>query len=115
MVIKCDLSDGNAISKKMGIPKKTVASKKVVDVNLKGLFLIKILKVKFIMLDLKRLLKILDLKLLMQRQLIMQEKGSKYVFEYVLENKKSGYANVQAFKSDQKMVDGLKKIYPDVD
>ena len=45
----------------------------------------------------------------------MQEKGSKYVFEYVLENKKSGYANVQAFKSDQKMVDGLKKIYPDVD
>ena len=39
-----------------------------------------------------------------------QEKGSKFVFEYVLANKKSGYANLQAFKSDQKMIDGLKKI-----
>ena len=38
-----------------------------------------------------------------------------YKYKYVLDNKKSGYANLQAFKSDQKMMDGLKKIYPDVD
>ena len=114
LVIKCDLSDVDAISKKMGIPKKTVASKKVVDVNLKT-FLNQNLKGKVYNVRFRETSKKTGSKAPDAKTTEMQEKGSKYVFEYVLENKKSGYANVQAFKSDQKMVDGLKKIYPDVD
>ena len=114
LVIKCDLSDVDAISKKMGIPKKTVASKKVVDVNLKT-FLNQNLKGKVYNVRFRETSKKTGSKAPDAKTTEMQEKGSKYVFEYVLENKKSGYANVQDFKSDQKMVDGLKKIYPDVD
>ena len=114
LVIKCDLSDVDAISKKMGIPKKTVASKKVVDVNLKT-FLNQNLKGKVYNVRFRETSKKTGSKAPDAKTTEMQEKGSKYVFEYVLENKKSGYTNLQAFKSDQKMVDGLKKIYPDVD
>ena len=35
LVVKCDLTDVNAVSQKTGIPKKSVSSHKVVDVNLK--------------------------------------------------------------------------------
>ena len=35
LVVKCDLTDVNAMSTRTGIPKKTVSSHKVVDVNLK--------------------------------------------------------------------------------
>ena len=35
LVVKVDLTDVNAMSTKTGIPKKTVSSHKVVDVNLK--------------------------------------------------------------------------------
>ncbi len=35
LVVKCDLTDVNAVSEKTGIPKKSVSSHKVVDVNLK--------------------------------------------------------------------------------
>ena len=35
LTVKCDLTDVNAMSTKTGIPKKTVSSHKVVDVNLK--------------------------------------------------------------------------------
>ena len=114
LVIKCDLSDVDAISKKMGIPKKTVASKKVVDVNLKT-FLNQNLKGKVYNVRFRETSKKTGSKAPDAKTTEMQEKGSKYVFEYVLENKKSGYTNLQSFKSDQKMVDGLKKIYPDVD
>ena len=114
LVIKCDLSDVDAISKKMGIPKKTVASKKVVDVNLKT-FLNQNLKGKVYNVRFRETSKKTGSKAPDAMTTEMQEKGSKYVFEYVLENKKSGYTNLQSFKSDQKMVDGLKKIYPDVD
>ena len=114
LVIKCDLSDVDAISKKMGIPKKTVASKKVVDVNLKT-FLNQNLKGKVYNVRFRETSKKTGSKAPDAKTTEMQEKGSKYVFEYVLENKKSGYTNLQAFKSDQKMGDRLKKIYPDVD
>ena len=35
LTVKCDLTDVNEMSKRMGIPKKTVSSHKVVDINLK--------------------------------------------------------------------------------
>ena len=44
----------------------------------------------------------------------MQEAGSKYVFEYALNNKKSGWATRTKFGTDKKMMEGLEKIYPDV-
>ncbi len=45
----------------------------------------------------------------------MSENISKYVFEYALNNKKSGWATKAKFGSDKKMMEGLQKIYPDVD
>ena len=45
----------------------------------------------------------------------MQEAGSKYVFEYVLNNKRSGYSTLNKFMTDKKFMDGLRKVYPDVD
>ena len=114
LTIKVDLTDVDAVSKKLGINKKTVASRKVVDVNLESLLGIKVKgkvnKIRFRETGKKTGSKAPDAK-----TTAMQEKGSKFVFEYVLENKKSGYATLKAFKSDQKMVDGIKKIYPDVD
>ena len=44
----------------------------------------------------------------------MQEAGSRYVFEYALNNKKSGWATRTKFGTDKKMMEGLEKIYPDV-
>ena len=35
LIVKCDLSDVDAMSKRMNIPKKTVSNHKVVDINLK--------------------------------------------------------------------------------
>ena len=42
LTIKVDLTDVDAVSKKLGIDKKTVASRKVVDVNLESLLGIKV-------------------------------------------------------------------------
>ena len=114
LTIKVDLTDVDAVSKKLGIDKKTVSSHKVVDVNLESLLGIKVKgkinKVRFRETGKKTGSKAPDAK-----TTAMQEAGSKYVFEYVLENKKSGYANFEKFKSDNKMIEGLRKIYPDVD
>ena len=112
--VRCDIDDVKAISKRTGIAIETKAKHKAVDVNLESILGMKVkekvYKVRFRETGKKSGSKKPDAATTKK-----QELGSKYVFEYVLDNKKSGYANLQAFKSDQKMMDGLKKIYPDVD
>ena len=116
LVVKCDISDVKAVSAKMKIPVKVVSNHKVVDVNLKTFLKQKrkgqVYNVRFRETGKKGGSKAPD-----AATTLKQEAGSKYVFEYVLENKKSGYANIEAFKSDKKMMKGLKdpKVYPDVD
>jgi len=113
LVVKCDLSDVKAVSAKMKIPVKVVSNHKVVDVNLKTFLKQKrkgqVYNVRFRETGKKTSSKAPDAK-----TTAMQEQGSKFVFEYVL-GKKSGYPNFQAFKSDKKLIDGIKKVYPDVD
>ena len=104
LVVGVDVSDVDAVSKITGTKKKTMANRKVVDLELNTW------KLRFRESHKKGGSKAPDAK-----TTAMQEKGSKFVFEYVLENKKSGYANFDKFKSDKKLVDGIKKIYPDVD
>ena len=113
MVVKCHLDDVKAISKKMGIPITTKANHKVVDVNLKT-FLKNELKGKVFNVRFRETGKKTSSKAPDAKTTAMQEQGSKFVFEYVL-GKKSGYPNLQAFKSDKKLIDGIKKVYPDVD
>jgi len=104
LVIGVDVSDVDAVSKITGTKKKTMANRKVVDLELNTW------KLRFRESHKKGGSKAPDAK-----TTAMQEKASKFVFEYVLDNKKSGYANFDKFKSDKKLVDGIKKIYPDVD
>jgi hypothetical protein len=103
LVVGVDVSDVDAVSTITGTAKKTMSNRKVVDLELNKW------KLRFRESHKKGGSKAPDAKTTEK-----QEKGSKFVFEYVL-GKKSGYPNLQAFKSDQKMMDGLKKIYPDVD
>ena len=116
LTVKCDLSDVDAMSKRMNIPKKTVSNHKVVDINLKD-YLGKKLKGKVHNVRFRETSKKTGSKAPDAKTTAMQEQGSKYVFEYALANRKSGWATLTAFKSDKKMLKGLSdpKIYPDVD
>ena len=116
LTVKCDLSDVDAMSKRMNIPKKTVSNHKVVDINLKD-YLGKKLKGKVHNVRFRETSKKTGSKAPDAKTTAKQEQGSKYVFEYALANRKSGWPTLTAFKSDKKMLKGLTdpKIYPDVD
>ena len=116
LIVKCDLSDVDAMSKRMNIPKKTVSNHKVVDINLKD-YLGKKLKGKVHNVRFRETSKKTGSKAPDAKTTAKQEQGSKYVFEYALANRKSGWPTLTAFKSDKKMLKGLTdpKIYPDVD
>ena len=104
LVVGVDVSDVDAVSTITGTAKKTMSNRKVVDLELNTW------KLRFRESHKKGGSKAPDAK-----TTAMQEAGSKYVFEYALNNKKSGWATEKKFNSDTKLMDGLKKIYPDVD
>ncbi len=108
-VINCDLVDVNAVLKFYAGrgTKKDVGGRKVVDIDLKDGYNYKGIRFRETR---KKEGKAPDAK-----TTAMQEAGSKYVFEYALNNKKSGWTTVNKFMSDKKFMDGLRKIYPDVD
>ena len=108
-VIKCDKVDVDAVLKfYAGRAKKDqVGGRKVADVDLKDGYNYKGIRFRETR---KKTGRAPDAK-----TTAMQEAGSKYVFEYVLNNKRSGYSTVKKFMSDQKFMEGLKKVYPDVD
>ena len=111
-IINCDLTDIDKVSKKTGIAKKTLGNRKVLDVNLKTLLghkiKDKVWNVRFR--ETRKKTGKADAK-----TTAMQEAGSRYVFEYALNNKKSGWATEKKFETDVEMIEGLRKIYPDVD
>ena len=108
-VIKCDKVDVDAVLKFYAgrAQKNQVGGRKVADVDLKDGYNYKGIRFRETR---KKTGRAPDAK-----TTSMQEAGSKYVFEYVLNNKRSGYSTVKKFMSDQKFMEGLKKIYPDVD
>ena len=108
-VIKCDKVDVDAVLKfYAGRAKKDqVGGRQVADVDLKDGYNYKGIRFRETR---KKTGRAPDAK-----TTAMQEAGSKYVFEYVLNNKRSGYSTVKKFMSDQKFMEGLKKVYPDVD
>ena len=108
-VINCDLVDVNAVLKFYAGrgTKSTVGGRKVVDLDLKDGYNYKGIRFRETR---KKEGRAPDAK-----TTAMQEAGSKYVFEYVLNNKRSGFSNINKFMSDKKFMEGLKKIYPDVD
>jgi len=106
LVVKVDLTDVNAMSKKTGIPKKTVSSHKVVDVNLKTFLeshklrkefkkLGKVYSVRFRETSKKKGSKSPD-----ATSTRKQELASAAVFKVALA-KKSKWATVAAFKNDK--------------
>ena len=104
LVVGVDLSDVKDISEWSGVPTTTMSNRKVVNLEVNKW------KIRFRESHKKGGSKAPDAK-----TTAMQEAGSKYVFEYALNNKKSGWATEKKFNSDTKLMDGLKKIYPDVD
>ena len=108
-VINCDLVDVNAVLKfYSGRAKKDqVGGRKVADVDLKDGYNYKGIRFRETR---KKEGRAPDAK-----TTAMQEAGSKYVFEYVLNNKRSGYSTLNKFMTDKKFMDGLRKVYPDVD
>ena len=108
-VIKCDKVDVDAVLKfYAGRAKKDqVGGRKVADVDLKDGYNYKGIRFRETG---KKIGKAPDAK-----TTAMQEAGSKYVFEYALKNKKNGWNTLSKFMSDKKFMDGLRKIYPDVD
>jgi hypothetical protein len=108
-VINCDLVDVNAVLKfYSGRAKKDqVGGRKVVDVDLKDGYNYKGIRFRETR---KKEGRAPDAK-----TTAMQEAGSKYVFEYVLNNKRSGYSTLNKFMTDKKFMDGLREVYPDVD
>ena len=107
-LINVDLSDINYLEKEWGniAEKKTQGNRKIVNMNMKDLGIKH--NIKF------RESRAKGGKSPDAKTTAMQEAGSKYVFEYALNNKKSGWATRTNFGSDRKMLDGLEKIYPDV-
>ena len=107
-LINVDLSDINYLEKEWGdiAEKKTQGNRKIVNMNMKDLGIKH--NIKF------RESRAKGGKSPDAKTTAMQEAGSKYVFEYALNNKKSGWATKQKFNNDKKMIEGLEKIYPDV-
>ena len=108
-VIKCDLVDVNAVLDfySSRATKSTTGGRKVVDLDLKDGYNYKGIRFRETR---KKEGRAPDAK-----TTAMQEAGSKYVFEYVLNNKRSGYSTLNKFMTDKKFMDGLRKVYPDVD
>ena len=106
-LINVDLSDINYLEKEWGniAEKKTQGNRKVLNINMKDL-------------GIKHNIKFRESRAKAGKpdgkSTAMQEAGSKYVFEYALNNKKSGWATRTKFGTDKKMMEGLEKIYPDV-
>ncbi len=108
-LINVDISDINYLEKewKNIAEKKTQGNRKIINMNLKDVGVK--WNIKF------RESRAKGGKAPDAKTTAMQEAGSKYVFEYALNNKKSGWATKAKFGSDKKMMEGLQKIYPDVD
>ena len=107
-LINVDIADINYFEKNWSMiaEKKTQGNRKIVNMNMKELGIKH--NIKF------RESRAKGGKSPDAKTTAMQEAGSKYVFEYALNNKKSGWATRTNFGSDRKMLDGLEKIYPDV-
>ena len=107
-LINVDISDINYLEKewKNIAEKKTQGNRKIVNMNLKDVGIK--WNIKF------RESRAKGGKSPDAKTTAMQEAGSKYVFEYALNNKKSGWATRTKFGTDKKMMEGLEKIYPDV-
>ena len=107
--IRCDKVDVDAVLKFYAsrAKKSTVSGRKVADIDLKDGYDYKGIRFRETR---KKKGKAPDAK-----TTAMQEAGSKYVFEYALKNKKGGWNTLSKFMSDKKFMDGLRKIYPDVD
>jgi len=107
-LINVDLSDINYLEKTFAniAEKKTIGNRKVLNIHLKDLGIPH--NIRF------RESRAKGGKSPDAKTTAMQEAGSKYVFEYALNNKKSGWATEQKFNNDKKMIEGLEKIYPDV-
>jgi len=101
LLINCELSDVEAVSKYTGTPKTTKSNRRIVNINPAGF------KLRFR--ESRKKGRAPDAK-----TTAMQEAGSKYVFEYALK-KKSGWITEEAFARDDKMMEGLREIYSDVD
>ena len=106
-LINVDIADINYFEKNWSMiaEKKTQGNRKIVNMNMKEL-------------GIKHNIKFRESRAKAGKpdgkSTAMQEAGSKYVFEYALNNKKSGWATKAKFGSDKKMMEGLEKIYPDV-
>lgn len=99
------LSDLDGISKRLGSSKKTVGNKKVVDyVTTSGY------KIRF-----KESLKTGAGKTPDAKTTRKQELGSAYIFGYALKYKKSGWKNVDQLTKDDRLMKGLRKLYPEVE
>ena len=98
-LINVDLSDINYLEKEWGniAEKKTQGNRKIVNMNMKDLGIKH--NIKF------RESRAKGGKSPDAKTTAMQEAGSKYVFEYALNNKKSGWATRTNFGSDRKMLD----------
>ena len=106
-LINVDLSDINYLEKEWSMiaEKKTMGNRKVLNINLKDLGIPHNIRFR----ESRAKGGKPDGK-----TTAMQEAGSRYVFEYALNNKKSGWATKTKFNNDKKMIEGLEKIYPDV-
>ena len=109
LVVKVDLTDVNAMSKKTGIPKKTVSSHKVVDVNLKTFLeshklrkefkkLGKVYSVRFRETSKKKGSKSPD-----AASTAKQESTSAAIFELALSRKSDGWQTVEKFRNDKQV------------
>ena len=109
LTVKCDLTDVNAMSTKTGIPKKTVSSHKVVDVNLKTFLesnklrkevkkIGKVYSVRFRETSKKKGSKSPD-----AASTAKQESTSAAIFEYALSRKSDGWQTVEKFKNDKQV------------
>ena len=107
-LINVDIADINYFEKNWSMiaEKKTQGNRKIVNMNMKELGIKH--NIKF------RESRAKGGKSPDAKTTAMQEAGSKYVFEYALNNKKSGWATRTKFGTDKKMMEGLEKIYPDV-
>jgi len=111
LTVKCDLTDVDAMSKKLGIDKKTVSNHKVVDVDLESLLGIKVKgktwKVRFRETSKKTGSKAPDAKTTEK-----QEATSALVFELALK-KKSGWITEDKFQKDKEVEKTIRKNYPE--
>ena len=102
-VISTTLDDVNALSKVYGINKKTVSHKKVVDVDIDGW------KLRFKESQKKSGGRAPDAK-----TTAMQEKGSAFIFSVALK-RNIPWATEHHLATDEGVMKGLRKLYPDVD